>query len=63
MAMALIAEYGEFWPSAISFTGSNWTKSHPALSSQEANLARSGISPTPQLPPDGIENSGTSTPA
>src|SRR6476620_3280647 len=63
MAIALIAEYGECWPSAISFTGSSWTKSHPARSSHDANRARSGISPMPQLPRDGIEKSGTSTPA
>src|SRR6185312_3712634 len=63
MAIALMAEYGEFWPSAISLTGNSWTKSQPALSSHEANLARSGISPIPQLPREGIEKSGTSTPA
>src|SRR5262245_15919559 len=62
MAIALIAEYGEFWPSAISFTGNSRTKSQPARSSHEAKLARSGISPMAQLPRDGIENSGTSTP-
>src|SRR3954464_6972428 len=63
MAIALIAEYGEFWPSAISLTGSKRVKSSPQRSSQAANRVRSGISPIPQLARDGIENSGTSAPA
>ena len=63
IAIALSAEYGEFCPSSISFTGSSCTKSRPACSSHRANRGRSGISPTPQLARDGIENNGTSTPA
>ena len=63
MAIALRAEYGEFCPSSISLTGSNWTRSSPAADSQRANGGRSAISPTPQLARDGMEKSGTSTPA
>ena len=63
IAIALIAEYGEFWPSAISLTGSNCTMSSDAASSQRANRGRSGISPMPQLAREGIEKSGTMTPA
>ena len=57
------AEYGEFCPSAISLTGRSRTKSNPAPSSQVAKRTRSGISPIPQLPLEGIEKSGTNTPA
>ena len=63
MAIALRAEYGEFCPSSISLTGSSWTRSSPAADSQRANSGRSAISPTPQLARDGMEKSGTSTPA
>src|SRR6185295_285797 len=62
-AIAVIAEYGEFWPFAISLTGRSWTKSNPARSSHDANRDRSGISPIPQLPREGIEKSGTRAPA
>src|SRR3954468_11591614 len=63
IAIALRAEYGEFWPSAISLTGRSWTKRSPAADSQGASRGRSEISPIPQLRRDGIENSGTSAPA
>src|SRR5262245_45588536 len=63
IAIALNAEYGELCPSCISLSGRNCTKSKPADSSQRANGTRSGSSPMPQLCRDGIEKSGTSTPA
>src|SRR5262245_26119295 len=63
IAIALIAEYGEFWPSAISLIGSSWTNENPASDIQRPSRGRSPISPMPQLPPDGIEKSGTSRPA
>ena len=63
MAIALNAEYGELCPSCISLSGRNWTKSNPADSSHFESGTRSGISPIPQLRRDGIEKSGTSTPA
>ena len=63
MAIALNAEYGELCPSCISLSGRNWTKSNPADYSHFERGTRSGISPIPQLRRDGIEKSGTSTPA
>src|SRR3954447_6580600 len=63
IAIALSAEYGEFCPSAISFNGSSCRKLNPASRIQQPIRMTSGISPTPQLSRDGIENSGTSRPA
>src|SRR6185437_1719145 len=63
IAIALSAEYGEFWPSAISLSGSSWTNEHPASAIHAPSLGRSGSSPMPQLSFDGTENSGTSSPA
>ena len=63
IAIALSAEYGEFCPSAISFSGRSWTKSNPAADIHWPSRTTSGISPIPQLSRDGIENSGTRTPA
>src|SRR2546421_358500 len=62
-AIALSAEYGEYCPSAISFSGSSCTKLKPASRIQQPMRMRSGISPMPQLSLEGIENSGTSRPA
>src|SRR3989304_4775125 len=61
--MALSAEYGEFWPSAISLTGRICTISRPAEPSHPAKRGRSRISPMPQLSREGIEKRGTSAPA
>jgi hypothetical protein len=61
--MALSAEYGELWPSCISFIGSSWTMSRPADVSHRLNVTRSGISPMPQLRRPGIEKSGARIPA
>src|SRR5439155_1330505 len=63
IAIALIAEYGEFCPSAISLRGRSWTKARRASRIHRAKLGRSASSPMPQLARDGIEKSGTSTPA
>jgi hypothetical protein len=63
MAMALIAEYGEWPPGAISFTGSNCRMSLPVSRSHVHNGTRSAISPMPQLREDGAEKSGSRTPA
>src|SRR5262249_12699950 len=63
MAVALMAEYGEFCPSSISLSGSSWTKSSPASAIHDAKRPRSGISPIPHLARDGIEKSGAITPA
>src|SRR4051812_22324325 len=63
IAIVLNAEYGDRWPGAISLTGSNWTRPRPAVISQRAKCGRSEISPIPQLSRDGMENSGTTTPA
>src|SRR5688500_15915297 len=63
MAIALNAEYGEVWPSAISLTGSSCTTESPAWCSHVARIGRSAISPIPQLSALGIEKSGTSAPA
>src|SRR5512139_2211844 len=63
MAIALRAEYGEQVQTDISLRGRTWRMSSRALESQAASGAMSPISPMPQLSVDGIENSGTSTPA
>ncbi len=63
IAIALIAEYGEFCPSAISLMGSNCRKEKPARVIQPPNRGRSPISPIPQLSRDGSAKSGTSSPA
>src|SRR5687768_3152737 len=63
IAIAVIAEYGEFWPSAISLIGSSCTNENPASAIHRPSSGRSPISPIPQLSRDGIENSGTSRPA
>src|SRR6185295_5117151 len=63
MAMALTAEYGDCWPAAISFRGSNWRTDCPAADSHFVIGARSAISPMPQLRVEGKEKSGTSKPA
>ena len=63
IAIALIAEYGEFCPSAISLIGSSCTNEKPASAIQAPSRGRSPISPMPQLSRDGSEKSGTSRPA
>src|SRR6516225_7872826 len=63
IAIAVRAEYGEFCPTAISLSGKSWTNENPASASHAPNFGRSPISPMPQLSRDGIEKSGTSTPA
>jgi hypothetical protein len=63
IAIALSAEYGELWPPAISLSGSSCTKANPALDTQSPSAGRSASSPIPQLRRDGIEKSGTSSPA
>ena len=63
MAIALIAEYGDCWPGAISLIGSSCSTRCPAPASHAVSGARSPISPMPQLVDEGQENSGTSRPA
>ena len=64
IAIALSAEYGELWPSAISLTGSSCSdRQAGARAATPAKTGRSAISPIPQLREEGIENSGTSAPA
>src|SRR6476659_1293128 len=63
IAIALVAEYGDVWPAAISLMGNSCTNPRPASRAQAANGMRSRISPIPQLRDEGIENSGSSSPA
>src|SRR5580692_4236631 len=63
IAIALIAEYGDCWPGAISLIGSSCSTRWPAAASQAVSGARSPISPIPQLAVDGHANSGISRPA
>ena len=63
MAIALVAEYGEVWPAAISLMGSSCSTPRPASRIQADMGTRSRISPMPQLRDEGIENSGSSSPA
>jgi hypothetical protein len=63
IAIALSAEYGEFCPPAISFSGSSCTNEKPASAIHSLSVGRSHSSPMPQLRRDGIEKSGTSIPA
>ena len=59
-AIALIAEYGEVCPGAISFVGSSCSTPSPASREPSASsAARSPISPMPQLRVEGIEKSGS----
>ena len=49
IAIALIAEYGDCWPGAISLSGSSCRTRRPAPASQAVSGARSPMSPMPQL--------------
>src|SRR5215831_10425104 len=63
MAIALIAEYGDCWPGAISLIGKICNTETPARVSHAASGAISPISPIPQLVVEAHENRGTRTPA
>jgi hypothetical protein len=63
IAIALIAEYGDCCPGAISFNGRSWRMPCPAAASQAVIGSMSAMSPIPQLDVDGHENSGMSRPA
>src|SRR5262245_956872 len=62
MAIALIAEYGDCWPGAISLIGRSCTTRCPASASQAVSASRSPMSPMPQLVVRGHENSGIRMP-
>ena len=49
IAIALIAEYGDCWPGAISLSGSSCSTRWPAAASQPVTGATSPMSPMPQL--------------
>src|ERR1043165_1144087 len=63
MAIALIAEYGDCCPGAISLIGSSCSARRPAASSHDVTAAISPMSPMPQLAAVGHENSGMRRPA
>ena len=63
IAIALIAEYGDRSPGAISLIGSSCSARWPAPASHRVIDGRSPMSPMPQLVVVGQENNGISNPA
>ncbi len=63
IAIALIAEYGDCCPGAISLSGSSCRMRCPAPASHRVTGSMSPMSPMPQLAVDGQENNGMSRPA
>ena len=63
IAIALIAEYGDCCPGAISLSGRSCRICWPAPAIQAVSGTMSPMSPIPQLAVEGHENNGMSRPA